>query len=89
MIEQISFLEESTRKRRDHVSVLRQRDRFGRDAQWIEYHPAYRELGNVRTRSFSGLISSSAHTTLGHKANAGSPSELAVEKSARGRSYQT
>src|ERR1700744_6068137 len=21
-----------------------QRDRFGRDAQWIEYHPAYREL---------------------------------------------
>jgi alkylation response protein AidB-like acyl-CoA dehydrogenase len=23
---------------------LHQRDRFGRDAQWIEYHPAYREL---------------------------------------------
>src|SRR5437764_3528158 len=27
-----------------HVPVLHQRDRFGRDAQWIEYHPAYREL---------------------------------------------
>jgi acyl-CoA dehydrogenase len=24
--------------------VLHQRDRFGRDVQWIEYHPAYREL---------------------------------------------
>jgi acyl-CoA dehydrogenase len=27
-----------------HVPELHQRDRFGRDAQWIEYHPAYREL---------------------------------------------
>jgi acyl-CoA dehydrogenase len=27
-----------------HVPVLHQRDRFGRDEQWIEYHPAYREL---------------------------------------------
>src|SRR5271155_4139958 len=27
-----------------HVPVLHQRDRFGRDVQWIEYHPAYREL---------------------------------------------
>jgi alkylation response protein AidB-like acyl-CoA dehydrogenase len=26
------------------VPVLHQRDRFGRDVQWIEYHPAYREL---------------------------------------------
>src|SRR4051794_4190361 len=24
--------------------VLHQRDKFGRDLQWIEYHPAYREL---------------------------------------------
>jgi alkylation response protein AidB-like acyl-CoA dehydrogenase len=27
-----------------HVPVLHHRDRFGRDEQWIEYHPAYREL---------------------------------------------
>jgi acyl-CoA dehydrogenase len=27
-----------------HVPVLHQRDKFGRDVQWIEYHPAYREL---------------------------------------------
>src|SRR6202007_2085743 len=27
-----------------HGPVLHHRDRFGRDVQWIEYHPAYREL---------------------------------------------
>jgi len=26
------------------MAVLHQRDRFGRDTQYIEYHPAYREL---------------------------------------------
>ncbi len=30
-----------------HPPVLHQRDRFGRDRQWIEYHPAYRELENA------------------------------------------
>jgi alkylation response protein AidB-like acyl-CoA dehydrogenase len=32
--------------------VLHQRDRFGRDAQWIEYHPAYRELENAAFGEF-------------------------------------
>ena len=27
-----------------HPPVLHQRNRFGDDEQWIEYHPAYREL---------------------------------------------
>ncbi len=27
-----------------HPPVLHMRDRFGRDLQWIEYHPSYREL---------------------------------------------
>ncbi len=27
--------------------VLRQRDRFGRDEPWIEYHPAYREMERI------------------------------------------
>jgi alkylation response protein AidB-like acyl-CoA dehydrogenase len=35
-----------------HVPVLHQRDRFGRDAQWIEYHPAYRELERVAFGEF-------------------------------------
>jgi alkylation response protein AidB-like acyl-CoA dehydrogenase len=37
-------LDECARLADRHVPVLHQRDRFGRDRQWIEYHPAYREL---------------------------------------------
>ncbi len=37
-------LDECARMADKHVPVLHQRDRFGRDVQWIEYHPAYREL---------------------------------------------
>jgi hypothetical protein len=37
-------LDECARLADRHVPVLHQRDRFGRDAQWIEYHAAYREL---------------------------------------------
>jgi len=37
-------LDECARLADRHVPVLHQRDRFGRDAQWVEYHPAYREL---------------------------------------------
>jgi acyl-CoA dehydrogenase len=37
-------LDECARLADRHTPVLHQRDRFGRDAQYIEYHPAYREL---------------------------------------------
>src|SRR6201991_1343425 len=37
-------LDECARLADRHPPVLHQRDRFGRDAQTIEYHPAYREL---------------------------------------------
>src|SRR5947209_18731758 len=37
-------LDECARLADRHVPVLLQRYRFGRDAQWIEYHPAYRVL---------------------------------------------
>jgi acyl-CoA dehydrogenase len=37
-------LDECARLADRHTPILHQRDRFGRDAQWIEYHPAYREL---------------------------------------------
>jgi alkylation response protein AidB-like acyl-CoA dehydrogenase len=37
-------LDECARLADRHVPVLHQRDRFGRDIQWIEYHPSYREL---------------------------------------------
>jgi acyl-CoA dehydrogenase len=31
----------------EHPPVLHQRDRYGRDEEWIEYHPAYREMENI------------------------------------------
>ena len=37
-------LDECARLADRHTPVLHQRDRFGRDFQYIEYHPAYREL---------------------------------------------
>jgi acyl-CoA dehydrogenase len=30
-----------------HPPVLHARDRFGRDEEWIEYHPAYREMEQI------------------------------------------
>jgi acyl-CoA dehydrogenase len=30
-----------------HPPVLHPRDRFGRDEEWIEYHPAYREMERI------------------------------------------
>jgi alkylation response protein AidB-like acyl-CoA dehydrogenase len=35
-----------------HTPILHQRDRFGRDIQSIEYHPAYRELENAAFGTF-------------------------------------
>src|SRR4249920_1450021 len=37
-------LDECARLADRHTPVLHQRDKFGRDSQYIEYHPAYREL---------------------------------------------
>jgi alkylation response protein AidB-like acyl-CoA dehydrogenase len=30
-----------------HPPVLRSRDRFGRDQDWVDYHPAYREMERI------------------------------------------
>src|SRR3982075_2284086 len=45
-------LDECARLADRHVPMLHQRDRFGRDAQWIEYHPAYRELEHAAFGEF-------------------------------------
>src|SRR5437868_330567 len=45
-------LDECARIADRHVPVLHQRDRFGRDAQWIEYHPACRELAKAAFGEF-------------------------------------
>jgi len=35
-----------------HPPVLHARDRFGRDRDWIEYHPAYREMESIAFEDF-------------------------------------
>jgi acyl-CoA dehydrogenase len=35
-----------------HPPVLHARDRFGRDEDWIEYHPAYREMEEIAFEEF-------------------------------------
>ena len=37
-------LDECARLSDRHTPILHQRDKFGGDNQWVEYHPAYREL---------------------------------------------
>src|ERR1700710_3140645 len=46
------ILDECARLADRHTPVLHQRDRFGRDSQYIEYHPAYRELEKVAFGEF-------------------------------------
>ncbi|MBN8987812.1 MAG: acyl-CoA dehydrogenase family protein [Rhizobiales bacterium] len=46
------YLDECARLADRHTPVLHQRDRFGRDSQYIEYHPAYRELEKVAFGEF-------------------------------------
>ncbi len=45
-------LDECARLADRHTPILHQRDRFGRDEQHIEYHPAYRELERVAFGEF-------------------------------------
>src|SRR4051812_48083818 len=45
-------LDECARLADRHTPVLHQRDKFGRDSQYIEYHPAYRELENAAFGEF-------------------------------------
>ncbi len=45
-------LDELARVADKHPPVLHPRDRFGRDEDWIEYHPAYREMEAVAFGDF-------------------------------------
>jgi len=59
------YLDECARLADRHVPVLHQRDRFGRDVQWIEYHPAYRELEKAAFGEFGIHAMSNAGGILG------------------------
>jgi alkylation response protein AidB-like acyl-CoA dehydrogenase len=58
-------LDECARLADRHVPVLHQRDRFGRDVQGIEYHPAYRELEKAAFGEFGIHAMSNAKGILG------------------------
>ncbi|HSU05999.1 MAG TPA: acyl-CoA dehydrogenase family protein, partial [Acetobacteraceae bacterium] len=45
-------LDELARVADRHPPVLHPRDRFGRDEDWIEYHPAYREMETIAFGDF-------------------------------------
>jgi alkylation response protein AidB-like acyl-CoA dehydrogenase len=45
-------LDEAGRMADKHGPVLHQRDKFGQDVQWVEYHPAYRGLENAAFGEF-------------------------------------
>ncbi len=45
-------LDELARTADRHPPVLHPRDRFGRDQDWIEYHPAYREMEQIAFADF-------------------------------------
>jgi alkylation response protein AidB-like acyl-CoA dehydrogenase len=45
-------LDELARTADRHPPVLHPRDRFGRDQDWIEYHPAYREMEQIAFETF-------------------------------------
>ena len=45
-------LDELARVADRHPPVLHPRDRFGRDEDWIEYHPAYREMEQIAFGDF-------------------------------------
>jgi alkylation response protein AidB-like acyl-CoA dehydrogenase len=50
-----------------HPPVLQPRDRFGRDEDWIDYHPAYREMEKIAFEDFGMHAMSHRPGVLGMK----------------------
>jgi alkylation response protein AidB-like acyl-CoA dehydrogenase len=58
-------LDELARIADKHPPVLHARDRFGRDEDWIDYHPAYREMESIAFGDFQFHAMSHRGGTLG------------------------
>ena len=61
-------LDELARIADRHGPVLHPRDRFGRDEDWIEYHPAYREMERIAFGDFQFHAMSHRGGVLGQDA---------------------
>ena len=46
-------LDDLSRKAETHPPVLHARDRYGRDEDWIEYHPSYKEMERMAYEDFA------------------------------------
>lgn len=60
-----------------HPPVLHNRDRFGRDVQWIEHHPAYRKMEKVGFFEF-GLHAAPHRPILGWPTGVSPPVKFAL-----------
>src|SRR6202047_5031686 len=58
-------LDELARVADKHPPVLNPRDRFGRDEDWIDYHPSYREMEKIAFGDFQFHAMSHRAGTLG------------------------
>ena len=58
-------LDELARIADKHAPVLNPRDRFGRDEDWIDYHPSYREMEKIAFGDFQFHAMSHRAGTLG------------------------
>ncbi|HML07697.1 MAG TPA: acyl-CoA dehydrogenase family protein [Xanthobacteraceae bacterium] len=56
-------LDELAQQADKRTPILHHRDRFGRDADWVEYHPAYREMERIGFGEF-GLHAMSRRTAV-------------------------
>jgi acyl-CoA dehydrogenase len=59
-------LDELARVADRHTPVLHARDRYGRDEDWIEYHPAYREMEQIAFGDFQFHAMSHRGGVLGY-----------------------
>ena len=60
-------LDELARVADRHGPVLHARDRYGRDEDWIEYHPAYREMEQIAFGDFAFHAMSHRAGVLGYR----------------------
>ena len=49
-----------------HPPVLQPRDRFGRDEDWIDYHPSYREMEKIAFGDFRHARHEPSRRRAGH-----------------------
>ncbi len=71
-------LDDLARQAEIHDPVLHHRDRFGRDHDWVEYHPAYREMEKIAYDDFGLHAISHRGDVLGWPEKMGALAKYAI-----------